>query len=136
MSDDSAVNKARLCKPHQRALELDFDGVKRRFCQQCVRVHDLDKFHGNNRGCVARLKRQSIRFVNLSSLFFSPATRMSAFSFPALKRSSTELRLTGGLISQGKAAPGRPEDAQGWGQQDENSGRSCAIAPSIPCLVF
>ena len=52
---DKLVRKVRICDKHRHALKLQMDGYEGRFCQQCSRVHNIDRFDGSRRGCRSRL---------------------------------------------------------------------------------
>ena len=60
---ETVKRKVRICEEHRRALVLEMKGFRGRFCQQCSRVHSLDRFDGNKRGCRDRLMRRVERFV-------------------------------------------------------------------------
>lgn len=51
----------KICEFHQRAKVLVVDGAEHRFCQQCTRLHPIDAFDGNKRGCRSRLERHNKR---------------------------------------------------------------------------
>jgi len=51
----------KICEFHQRAKVLVVEGAEHRFCQQCTRLHPIDAFDGNKRGCRSRLERHNKR---------------------------------------------------------------------------
>eukprot|EP00192_Tetraselmis_astigmatica_P002869 CAMPEP_0117669392 /NCGR_PEP_ID=MMETSP0804-20121206/12108_1 /TAXON_ID=1074897 /ORGANISM="Tetraselmis astigmatica, Strain CCMP880" /LENGTH=583 /DNA_ID=CAMNT_0005477447 /DNA_START=480 /DNA_END=2231 /DNA_ORIENTATION=+ len=58
---DAYCRKANTCHEHQKAKVLDVKGRASRFCQQCVRIHDLARFDGDKRGCRKRLAQHNLR---------------------------------------------------------------------------
>ena len=50
--------KVRICDTHRHALKIQMDGFEGRFCQQCSRVHNIERFDGSRRGCRSRLLRR------------------------------------------------------------------------------
>jgi hypothetical protein len=59
-------HRVKLCWKHQRALVVECgNGRVMRFCQQCTRLHTLDRFDGDKRGCRESLARQNSRRQSL-----------------------------------------------------------------------
>jgi len=57
LDKNSAYNlRYRLCEDHIKALTLHQNGVAKRFCQQCSRLHDVTEFDGKRRSCIKRLQ--------------------------------------------------------------------------------
>uniref|UniRef100_A0A7S2YWB2 SBP-type domain-containing protein n=1 Tax=Pycnococcus provasolii TaxID=41880 RepID=A0A7S2YWB2_9CHLO len=58
-------SKHRVCEEHGKASQVDgfADGVSRRFCQQCSRFHELEKFEGDKRSCAESLRIHGERRV-------------------------------------------------------------------------
>lgn len=54
-------HRVKLCLFHQKVDSVDVAGVPHRFCQQCTRLHPLDMFDGEKRGCRKRLERHNRR---------------------------------------------------------------------------
>ena len=54
-----------MCEEHGKASQVDgfADGVSRRFCQQCSRFHELEKFEGDKRSCAESLRIHGERRV-------------------------------------------------------------------------
>eukprot|EP00873_Tetraselmis_striata_P016575 jgi/Tetstr1/436839/TSEL_025616.t1 len=63
VADETLRNshRVKLCVVHQKADSVDVAGVEHRFCQQCTRLHPLDLFDGDKRGCRKRLERHNRR---------------------------------------------------------------------------
>mmetsp|Transcript_4695 Transcript_4695/g.11391 ORF Transcript_4695/g.11391 Transcript_4695/m.11391 type:complete len:115 (-) Transcript_4695:731-1075(-) len=61
VSENLPKRKLLTCSEHRRALVVDVNGVKSRFCQQCTRMHPLHEFDGAKRGCRKRLKQRNLR---------------------------------------------------------------------------
>ena len=53
--------RCRVCADHLIAGEVDFQGIMRRFCQQCARFHDVSEFDGSKRSCRVRLERHKMQ---------------------------------------------------------------------------
>mmetsp|Transcript_9678 Transcript_9678/g.24654 ORF Transcript_9678/g.24654 Transcript_9678/m.24654 type:complete len:620 (-) Transcript_9678:400-2259(-) len=49
------------CGFHQRCDSVPLRGQEFRFCQQCTRMHTLDRFDGAKRGCRQKLSRHNFR---------------------------------------------------------------------------
>mmetsp|Transcript_2429 Transcript_2429/g.7026 ORF Transcript_2429/g.7026 Transcript_2429/m.7026 type:complete len:389 (+) Transcript_2429:122-1288(+) len=58
---ETVKRNVRICEEHRRSMVLDMRGYLGRFCQQCSRVHNLDRFDGDKRGCRDRLQRRIVR---------------------------------------------------------------------------
>ena len=54
-----------MCEEHGKASQVDgfADGLLRRFCQQCSRFHELEKFEGDKRSCAESLRIHGERRV-------------------------------------------------------------------------
>lgn len=46
----------KICEHHLKVSSIVVEGVRKRFCQQCGRFHDLSEFDGDKRSCRARLQ--------------------------------------------------------------------------------
>jgi SBP domain len=55
----------KICEHHLKVSSIVVEGVRKRFCQQCGRFHDLSEFDGDKRSCRARLQ---VRCVNRNML--------------------------------------------------------------------
>ena len=53
--------RCRVCAEHLISGEVDFQGIVRRFCQQCARFHDVTEFDGSKRSCRVRLERHKMQ---------------------------------------------------------------------------
>uniref|UniRef100_A0A061SNC3 SBP-type domain-containing protein n=1 Tax=Tetraselmis sp. GSL018 TaxID=582737 RepID=A0A061SNC3_9CHLO len=51
----------RICTKHQNMDSVMVDGIRQRFCQQCTKLHPLQMFEGQRRGCKKRLDRHNER---------------------------------------------------------------------------
>lgn len=54
--------KLRTCEAHRKSGSVVVDGVPSRYCQQCVKLHPLDEFDGEKRGCRRRLESHNRRY--------------------------------------------------------------------------
>jgi hypothetical protein len=53
--------RCRICEEHHRARVIEIDGHMARFCHQCAALQRIEDFKGNQRSCVAALKRHKDR---------------------------------------------------------------------------
>ncbi|KAJ9538442.1 hypothetical protein OSB04_031175 [Centaurea solstitialis] len=51
----------RICSDHSKSATVVVDGMERRFCQQCSRLHDLSEFDDRKRSCRRRLYAHNAR---------------------------------------------------------------------------
>eukprot|EP00192_Tetraselmis_astigmatica_P004542 CAMPEP_0117693552 /NCGR_PEP_ID=MMETSP0804-20121206/26945_1 /TAXON_ID=1074897 /ORGANISM="Tetraselmis astigmatica, Strain CCMP880" /LENGTH=499 /DNA_ID=CAMNT_0005507121 /DNA_START=129 /DNA_END=1629 /DNA_ORIENTATION=- len=57
LSDQCSYNKRyKICGVHRSMLSIDINGKEMRFCQQCARLQEVDKFKGDRRSCHERLE--------------------------------------------------------------------------------
>jgi len=102
--EDLFYLRSRTCQSHQRALTIDMDGVPSRFCQQCVRIHPLDSFDGEKRGCRKRLARHNLRRQR------KKAARKVALQLQKDSRFTEYFDLRGEQCYGGKGVGGKPCD--------------------------
>jgi len=61
LTEDHLAVRAVTCQSHRQQAIIHVNGKPCRFCQQCVRVHDLDRFDGDKKGCRKRLESHNRR---------------------------------------------------------------------------
>ncbi|KAI8105208.1 hypothetical protein M9435_000378 [Picochlorum sp. BPE23] len=62
MSDETAYfRRYKICRKHLKSNYLIVAGIQQRFCQQCGKFHEVEKFDGTKRNCRATLVRHNRR---------------------------------------------------------------------------
>ena len=54
--------RSKLCKTHMKALEVDYKGVKSRFCHKCTKFEPVEAFTRDNHTCNAWLQKARVRY--------------------------------------------------------------------------
>ena len=54
--------RSKLCKTHMKALEVDYKGVKSRFCHKCTKFEPVEAFSPDNHTCNAWLQKARVRY--------------------------------------------------------------------------
>lgn len=62
----------KICEHHLKVSSIVVEGVRKRFCQQCGRFHDLSEFDGDKRSCRARLQ---VCYLNCNTLTVAGVSR-------------------------------------------------------------
>lgn len=145
-------HRVKLCPEHQRALSVECEGRLMRFCQQCTRLHTMDRYDGDKRSCRERLERHKrrcggggvtnteiygtrakrARRVYPTSTFYPPCPRCthhSAGRYAGLSWSLTGLRNT-------QASSEVPGIKVGSGVQGSTPGRARRLPKTAGALHF
>lgn len=62
MSEETAYfRRYKICRKHLKSNYLIVGGIQQRFCQQCGKFHEVEKFDGTKRNCRATLVRHNRR---------------------------------------------------------------------------
>eukprot|EP00951_Prasinocladus_malaysianus_P034560 scaffold349463_cov45-Prasinocladus_malaysianus.AAC.1 len=80
--------EVRTCSKHQREEAVLFDGVSSRFCQQCVKFHNVEAFDGKKRSCRERLTRHNEQYA-IATDRPRPSHYLSVRRLPADSRTSS-----------------------------------------------
>mmetsp|Transcript_27564 Transcript_27564/g.77951 ORF Transcript_27564/g.77951 Transcript_27564/m.77951 type:complete len:287 (+) Transcript_27564:166-1026(+) len=64
LTEDRLSVRAVTCQAHRQKPVVDVNGKPCRFCQQCIRVHDVERFDGDKKGCRKRLESHNRRRRN------------------------------------------------------------------------
>jgi len=112
-------HRVKLCPEHQRALSVECEGRLMRFCQQCTRLHTMDRYDGDKRSCRERLERHKRRrlrksLASKSGLAYKAPPRAARGGSPKLR--------SGRPVESNPSTPSDQEKTSSSGGEDTSSG--------------
>ena len=73
LSEQPLSIRVGVCEEHRKAPMVLVNSKRCRYCQQCVKPHDLDDFAGGRRSCKKMLERHNSRCCGKAPLGFERA---------------------------------------------------------------